>query len=94
MPFLKDSSSTGSSVDGLQKTSGRYETVLEDFEYPALSFPSYAEKPLSEQLEPIAVVGMGKFIHYQMQKWNCQADHTQVAACLAMSLVPPSSGNS
>ncbi|TVY85299.1 Reducing polyketide synthase DEP5 [Lachnellula suecica] len=28
-------------------------------EYPALSFPDYAEKPLDEQLEPIAVVGMG-----------------------------------
>ncbi|KAK5999099.1 Reducing polyketide synthase DEP5 [Cladobotryum mycophilum] len=27
--------------------------------YPALSFPGYAENPLDEQLEPIAVVGMG-----------------------------------
>ncbi|KAF7524694.1 hypothetical protein G7054_g11326 [Neopestalotiopsis clavispora] len=31
----------------------------EDHEYPAASFPGYAEKPLDEQLEPIAVVGMG-----------------------------------
>ncbi|KAH8195328.1 hypothetical protein TruAng_010496 [Truncatella angustata] len=31
----------------------------EDHEYPAISFPGYAEKPLDEQLEPIAVVGMG-----------------------------------
>ncbi|KAI1424314.1 KR domain-containing protein [Xylaria sp. FL1777] len=38
-------SSSGSSSDGN--------------EYPAKSFPDYAEKPLSEQLEPIAVVGMG-----------------------------------
>ncbi|KAK0635862.1 KR domain-containing protein [Bombardia bombarda] len=28
-------------------------------EYPAFSPPGYAEKPLEEQLEPIAVVGMG-----------------------------------
>ncbi|KAI1080407.1 putative polyketide synthase [Whalleya microplaca] len=28
-------------------------------DYPALAFPGYAEKPLDEQLEPIAVVGMG-----------------------------------
>ncbi|KAI3343473.1 putative polyketide synthase [Ustulina deusta] len=28
-------------------------------EYPAISYPGYAEKPLEEQLEPIAVVGMG-----------------------------------
>lgn len=29
-------------------------------DYPALSFPGYAEKPLDEQLEPIAVIGMGE----------------------------------
>lgn len=29
-------------------------------QYPAASFPGYAEKPLNEQLEPIAVIGMGK----------------------------------
>ncbi|KAK8029899.1 polyketide synthase [Apiospora rasikravindrae] len=34
-------------------------SVGSDDEYPALSFPGYAEKPLDEQLEPIAVVGMG-----------------------------------
>lgn len=28
-------------------------------QYPAASFPGYAEKPLNEQLEPIAVIGMG-----------------------------------
>ncbi|KAI1766894.1 putative polyketide synthase [Hypoxylon sp. FL1150] len=28
-------------------------------DYPAANFPNYAEKPLDEQLEPIAVVGMG-----------------------------------
>lgn len=29
-------------------------------QYPAASFPGYAEKPLNEQLEPIALIGMGK----------------------------------
>jgi hypothetical protein len=29
-------------------------------EYPAISFPGYAEKPIKDQLEPIAVIGMGK----------------------------------
>lgn len=32
--------------------------------YPAASFPAYNEKPLNEQLEPIAVCGMG------MSRWN------------------------
>lgn len=41
--------SVGSSVNG---------DVTSD--YPAVNFPDYAEKPLDEQLEPIAVVGMGK----------------------------------
>lgn len=30
-------------------------------EYVAASFPGYKEKPLAEQLEPIAVCGMGMF---------------------------------
>lgn len=41
--------SVGSSVNG---------DVTSD--YPAVTFPDYAEKPLDEQLEPIAVIGMGK----------------------------------
>jgi len=32
------------------------------YEYPAATFPGYAEKPLYEQLEPLAVVGMGTYI--------------------------------
>lgn len=35
--------------------------IVEDSEYPAISFDGYSEKPLSQQLEPIAVVGMGMF---------------------------------
>lgn len=33
--------------------------VMDDVNYPAVRFPGYSEKPLSQQLEPIAVVGMG-----------------------------------
>ncbi|PNY24582.1 LOW QUALITY PROTEIN: Polyketide synthase [Tolypocladium capitatum] len=33
-------------------------SAVGEMEYPALSFPGYAEKPLDEQLAPIAVVGM------------------------------------
>ncbi|KFA49089.1 hypothetical protein S40293_07096 [Stachybotrys chartarum IBT 40293] len=40
-------SSVGSSVDGDRES------------YAAANFPGYSEKPLDEQLEPIAVVGMG-----------------------------------
>jgi hypothetical protein len=35
--------------------------ILDQDDYAAKSFPEYAEKPLEEQLEPIAVVGMGKY---------------------------------
>lgn len=35
--------------------------IVEDSDYPAISFDGYSEKPLSQQLEPIAVVGMGMF---------------------------------
>lgn len=34
-------------------------SVDSQWEYPAVSFPGYTEKPIDEQLEPIAVVGMG-----------------------------------
>lgn len=40
--------------------SSRGDSIGQD-DYPAVSFPGYAEKPLTEQLEPIAVVGMGGF---------------------------------
>jgi hypothetical protein len=39
------------------------QSVIGDAEYAERirrSYPEYTEKPLSEQLEPIAVVGMGK----------------------------------
>lgn len=30
-----------------------------DYKYAAASYPEYNEKPLTEQLEPVAVCGMG-----------------------------------
>ncbi|KAH8698986.1 putative polyketide synthase [Talaromyces proteolyticus] len=33
--------------------------IIDPMDYPAVNFPGYSEKPLNEQLEPIAVVGMG-----------------------------------
>jgi hypothetical protein len=52
-------SSSGSSED----SSSQFR-FSEDSEYPALSFADYSEKPISEQLEPIAVVGMGMLESY------------------------------
>ena len=51
-----DDSSVEGSTHGLQ--------IIENDDYPALSFPGYTEKPLTDQLEPIAVVGMGKIQRY------------------------------
>jgi hypothetical protein len=35
--------------------------IVSDDEYPAVYFDGQAERPLSEQLTPIAVVGMGLY---------------------------------
>jgi len=51
------STSTSGRSDGTHPTS--VESLSFD-EYPAVSFPGYAEKPLKDQLEGIAVVGMGE----------------------------------
>ncbi|KAK8102439.1 KR domain-containing protein [Apiospora sp. TS-2023a] len=60
MPFLAHSSSTSSaSAPSELGDSARENGILDDKDYPALAFDGYAESPLSEQLEPIAVVGMG-----------------------------------
>lgn len=61
MPFIRDTSSrSSSSSDGQRRSLAGPNQIVDDDEYPAVSFPGYAEKPLSEQLEPIAVVGMGQ----------------------------------
>ncbi|EER28768.1 polyketide synthase, putative [Coccidioides posadasii C735 delta SOWgp] len=57
MPFLRNRCSSGS--DSSKDDYSSVTSVVSDYEYPASSIPGYGEKPLSEQLEPIAVVGMG-----------------------------------
>ncbi|PCG91451.1 Acyl transferase/acyl hydrolase/lysophospholipase [Penicillium occitanis (nom. inval.)] len=74
-PYLQDpESSPARSEQSLPTRTPSYPTVIDDAEYPALSFPGYAEKPLSEQLEPIAVVGMGcrlpGEVHSLSEFWN------------------------
>ena len=60
MPFIRDSS-TPSSSDVEYDTNGAFrgQQVTDDISYAGTTLPGYSEKPLSEQLEPIAVVGMG-----------------------------------
>lgn len=59
MPGLLEtpSSSHSSSKDEGENASGNMHARPD---YPAINFPGYSEKPLDEQLEPIAVVGMGE----------------------------------
>ncbi|OIW31083.1 putative polyketide synthase [Coniochaeta ligniaria NRRL 30616] len=52
---LRTSRSSSEHSDGTHPSS--VSSTFDD--YPALSFPGYAEKPLKDQLEPIAVCGMG-----------------------------------
>lgn len=60
MPALvKEWQSLASSEGSIDSSHDSHSGVMENFEYPALSFPGYSEKPLSEQLEPLAVVGLG-----------------------------------
>ncbi|ROV93464.1 hypothetical protein VPNG_09630 [Cytospora leucostoma] len=51
------STSQGERSDGTGMSSVNSMFDIDD--YPAISFPGYAEKPLKDQLEPIAVIGMG-----------------------------------
>ncbi len=60
MPWI-DRNEAGSSSDQSSISSWACGSeIVDNDNYPALSFPDYAEKPLTEQLEPIAVIGMGK----------------------------------
>jgi hypothetical protein len=60
---ITSSSSRPSSRDSYDGSPTRKSGVPEYDEYPAVTFPGYAEQPLDKQLEPIAVVGMGKKHH-------------------------------
>jgi acyl transferase domain-containing protein/NADPH:quinone reductase-like Zn-dependent oxidoreductase len=55
-PLRQQSRSSSIASDSSSNTD-RNSIISED--YAAASFPGYSEKPLDEQLEPIAVVGMG-----------------------------------
>ena len=54
------SSSSSSEISSSHGLSDCTEPVVKDMEYAALPYPGYSEKALSEQLEPIAVCGMGR----------------------------------
>ncbi|CZS93691.1 hypothetical protein WAI453_001171 [Rhynchosporium graminicola] len=61
MPYLRDGSSSSSSDS---ESTGYPEIkvtqrIVRDADYAGTSFEGCTEKPLSEQLEPIAVIGMG-----------------------------------
>jgi hypothetical protein len=60
MPGLLKLTSSGatSSQDSSSDLGHEDGPIVDD--YPAASFPGYSEKPLSENLEPIAVIGMGE----------------------------------
>ena len=61
MPHFVESSSSGSSdAESISKFALDAQHIVSDAEYAGDSFPGSSEVPLSEQLEPIAVVGMGK----------------------------------
>ena len=60
MPFIRDSSSSSSSdVESNNNLAFGAQHMVDDANYAGASFPGSSEKPLSEQLEPIAVIGMG-----------------------------------
>jgi hypothetical protein len=61
MPGLTFDRSSSSSSGSTPLSTPENEGFVSDMQYPAVSFPGYAEKPLSQQLEPIAVIGMGEF---------------------------------
>jgi hypothetical protein len=67
MPYIRSSTpSTDSSDESGDQLPYRTlaQSIIDDVSYAenvGNTFPDYTEKPLSEQLEPIAVVGMGMY---------------------------------
>ncbi|KAK2024712.1 fatty acid synthase [Colletotrichum zoysiae] len=59
MPYVQDSSSPAETNSSSGEYPGQQQTIVDDATYAARNPPCPTEKPLSEQLEPIAVVGMG-----------------------------------
>lgn len=62
MPYMKSGASSSSSESDLSpaRASLDVQDVVTDSEYIGATVADYAELPLSGQLEPIAVVGMGE----------------------------------
>jgi len=58
--FIESSSMDSSDAESSPKFVPDVQRIVSDAEYAAASLPDYSEAPISEQLEPIAVVGMGK----------------------------------
>nr|ALP31864.1 polyketide synthase 36 [Diaporthe helianthi] len=58
---LRTSRSSSTSQGELSNGTGTssVDSTFDIDDYPAISFPGYSEKPLKDQLEPIAVIGMG-----------------------------------
>ncbi|KAI0468799.1 putative polyketide synthase [Xylaria cf. heliscus] len=56
---VRDSPSPDDSEAGSGWSQVNVQQIVDDNAYAAKLYPEYVEKPLSEQLEPIAVVGMG-----------------------------------
>lgn len=61
------SSESGSSSEN--EFLGSTEPNRKDYKYAAASYPGYSEKPLAQQLEPIAVCGMGTSPPNTMKMW-------------------------
>jgi len=61
MPGSIDRTPSVSSIEQEHEEYGQDRPVVDDDSYPGLQFHGQDEEPLSKQLEPIAVVGMGKF---------------------------------
>ncbi|KAK1991032.1 putative polyketide synthase [Colletotrichum falcatum] len=59
MPYVHDSPSPAETNSSSGEYPGQQQTMVDDATYAARRPPGSMEKPLSEQLEPIAVIGMG-----------------------------------
>ncbi|KAJ2990433.1 hypothetical protein NUW58_g2948 [Xylaria curta] len=60
MPHFEESSSATESDGGWDSGLGiKSQGIIDDLMYPGSSLPGSSEPPLSQQLEPIAVIGMG-----------------------------------
>jgi hypothetical protein len=90
--IIRESSSSASSSSNGSGWTENNNGYVADHEYPAIDFQGYAEKPLSEQLTPIAVVGMGMSNLQHIIDIACADCPTQDADFLEMSHLLLNSG--